>query len=54
MKPLAFALSGVRRASQWWRGDGRGNPTNVQNKPICNHHNKFPCTMNMLIRKERN
>jgi hypothetical protein len=37
MKPLAIALSGVRRGSK--RRDGGGNQTNIQYKLIWNFYN---------------
>jgi hypothetical protein len=52
IKSLAIALSGVGRL-RW--GDGRGNLTNVQYKPIWNCHNESPLYNEyILIKKKRN
>jgi hypothetical protein len=45
-KPLASASSGVEKGSKG--RDDMGNLTNAQCKPICNCHDKFPCTMNIF------
>jgi hypothetical protein len=50
-KPLAIALSGA------WRGlrgrDGGGDLTNVQHKPIWNHHNESPMYNKYILMKNR-